>query len=142
MNDYASRISKVEAQLESNQKEFDRLHQAIADLRQLILERSDRLQLSIDELRKDTDLKLGELRKYVDGKLAEQRKYTDSSIAELRNHVDHRIEELRKNLEQKLEAGLAEVRREAGINMRWMMGMWLTTIGMVAGLGGRIFGMY
>ncbi|WP_373987230.1 hypothetical protein [Duganella sp. BuS-21] len=77
---YASRITKLETQVEMNQKEFDRIHQA---------------------------------------------------INELRTHFD-----------QKLDASLKEVRREASINMRWMMGMWLTTMGLIAGLCGRMFGIY
>ncbi len=114
--DYESRLSKVEAQLEIHQKEIERLHQAISELRSLMLERYDRLDLRINELRQHTDL----------------------SIAELRKHVDQQLQ----RLEGSLESGLSEVRREASVNMRWMMGMWLSTMGLIAGMAGRVFGLY
>lgn len=77
-----------------NQREIERLHEAINELRKLMLERFER-----------QDARINELRTYID-------------------------------------AGLREVRREASINMRWMMGMWLSTMGLIAGLYGRVFGIY
>jgi BMFP domain-containing protein YqiC len=96
--DYESRISKLEAQVEMNQKEIERLHEAINELRRLMLERFE--------------------------------------------HQDARINELRAYFDHKIDRGLKEVRREASINMRWMMGMWLSTMGLIAGLYGRVFGIY
>ena len=95
--------------MEANQRDIDRLYQAINELRKEMRERFDRIDLR---------------------------------ISELREHTDRSIDELRKHTDQQLAAGLAEVRREASVNMRWMMGMWLTTIGLVAGVGGRVLGMY
>jgi hypothetical protein len=95
--------------LEANQRDIDRLYQAINELRKEMRERFDRIDLR---------------------------------ISELREHTDRSIDELRKHTDQQLAAGLAEVRREASVNMRRMMGMWLTTIGLVVGVGGRVFGMY
>ena len=114
--DHKSRLSKVEAQLEMNRKDIDRLYQAINELRRLMLERFDRTDLSINELRL----------------------YTDERLNGLRQHGDTGLGDLRRQM----EAGFAEARREASLNMRWMTGMWLTTIGFIAGLGGRVFGMY
>ncbi len=143
--DYESRLSKVEAQLEMNRKDIDRLYHAIDELRRLMLERFDRTDLSIRELREHTDTSINELRLYTN----ELRQYTDERFNELRHHTDCSLSELRQHgdtglsdLRRQMEAGFAEVRREASVNMRWMMGMWLTTMGFIAGLGGRVFGMY
>jgi len=99
--DYEARISKIEVRQEMQQKDIECLYQAIDELRRLMLERFDRTDLSICELRKYTDLKISELQIQLD-----------------------------------------EVRKEVNVNMRWMIGMWLTTMSMIAGLGGRVFGMY
>ncbi len=136
--DYESPISKVEAQLEMNQKEFERLHQAINELRRLMLEKFDHYDLRIGKLRQHIDFSTGELRKHTDLSVGELRVHTDLSISELRAHTDLSVNELRKHFDQQLET----VRRDASINMCWMMGMWLTTIGLIVGLGGRVFGIY
>ncbi|HEY0588978.1 MAG TPA: hypothetical protein VGD52_22780 [Pseudoduganella sp.] len=81
--DYEARIAKAEAMIETNRQEIDRLYTAISELRKLILERTDRL-----------------------------------------------------------EDGLKEVRREAGINQRWMIGLTLVNTTMILGLGGKLFGLY
>ena len=144
--------------------DIDRLHQAIDELRKLMLQRFDRAELSTNELRQYTDGRLielrqhmdssirelrqhmdnsiSELRQQMDGSSSELRQQMDGSISELRRHTDNGLSELRKDVGHQMEAGFAEVRREASVNMRWMMGMWLTTIGFIAGLGGRVFGMY
>ena len=103
--DYEARLSTVEARQAMNQKDIDRLYQAISELRQTMLERLDR---------------------------------TDLGISELRKHTDHRIDELQKQT----AAEFSELRREMSTNMRWIMGMWFVTIGMIFGLGGRVFGIY
>lgn len=150
--DYESRISKIEAQLATNQKEIDRLHPAISELRKLMLERFDRIDITIHEWRQHTDLSIKELRQqndelrhHTDLSTCELRTHTDHSIGELRAHTDHSIGELRTHTDQsisELRQQLEAFQREASVNMRWMMGMWLSTIGLLAGLGGRIFGMY
>jgi len=114
--DYETRISKIEAQQEMNQKEFDRQHQAIIELRKLMLERFDQ----------------------VDFRFSEERTHTDLSIENLRTHTDRRLEEQRRYTEQ----GFTELRDELRVNMRWMIGMWFTTVGMFASLAGRVFGLY
>lgn len=58
----------------------------------------------------------------------------DQRFIEERKYVDLRIGEL--------QAQLNEMRREASVNMRWMVGMWLSTMGMIMGLAGRVFGIY
>jgi len=98
--------------LNNHQKDIDRLYQAISELRKLMLERFEHVDHSI-----------ADQRKYIDNALVEQRKYIDTSVSELNLRID-------------------DLRREVALNMRWMIGMWLTTMGMIAGLGGRILGMY
>ena len=121
--DYEARISRVEAQLEMNQKDIERLYEAISELRLLMQERFDQVDLRFSEERKYMDLRFSEERKYIDQHFSEERKQTELGISGL-------------------QAQLNELRHEVGVNMRWMMGMWLTTIGMVAGIGGRVFGFY
>ena len=107
--DYESRISKVEAQVEANQRDTDRLYQ-------LIVQKFESVELSIRELRKHTDQRIDDLRRD-----------TENSISDLRKHNDQQFSELRK---------------EITVNMRWTVGLWMTTIGLIAGLAGRVFGMY
>ncbi|MBV8634151.1 MAG: hypothetical protein JO002_06650 [Burkholderiaceae bacterium] len=107
--DYESRISKVEVQVESNQRDTDRLYQLIA-------EKFESVELSIRELRKHTDQRIDGLRKD-----------TEQSISDLRAHNDQQF---------------AELRREITVNMRWVVGLWMTTIGLIAGLAGKVFSVY
>jgi len=154
--DYEARISKVEAQLEMQQKDIDRLYQAIDELRKLMLDRFDRTDRSIAELRKYIDLKISELRTYTDLNLGELRTHTDLSLSELRAHTERGLSELRAHTDRsigelrahtdhrfnQMQNQIDELRKEVGVNLRWMIGMWLTTMGMIAGIGGRVFGMY
>jgi len=145
--DYESRISRVEAQVEMNQRDIERLYQAISELRSLMLERFDQI-----------DQRFIEERKYLDQRFVEERKQTDLSIGGLQtqiNGLQAQINELRaqigvlqaqiSGLQAQmggLQDQLSEFRREVGMNMRWIMGMWLTTISMVLGLGAKVFGIY
>jgi hypothetical protein len=118
--DYESRISKVEVQVEANQRDTDRLYQ-------LVVEKFESVELSIKELREHTDQRIDDLRRD-----------TDHSISELRKHTDQRIDDLRTHNDQQF----SELRREITVNMRWVVALWITTIGLIAGLAGRVFGMY
>ena len=82
-----------------------------------------RLYEAISELRK---LML-ERFDQIDQRFIEERKYTDQRINEL---------------QAQFTAQFSEMRREASVNMRWMVGMWLSTMGMIMGLAGRVFGIY
>ena len=92
--DYEARITRIEAFMETNRQDIDRLHAAVSELRKLILERTDRLQAELNEMRGHS---------------------TD---------------------------GFKEVRREASINQRWMIGLTLVNTTMILGLGGKLFGLY
>lgn len=55
------------------------------------------------------------------------------------------ISELRKLILERtdrLEDGFKEIRREASINQRWMIGLTLVNTTMILGLGGKLFGLY
>jgi hypothetical protein len=110
--DYDVRIGKMEAQLAMNQKDIDRLHDVIIELRHSMQERFNH-----------TDLQFGELRSLIDNRFREERKYNDQRFSEMQKQID-------------------ELRRELHLNIRWMIGLWLSTMGMMAGIGGRVFGMY
>lgn len=139
--DHESRISRVEAQEEMNQIDMERLHQAIDELRKLMLEKFEHTALDISELRKHTDLSISELRQHTDLSISELRQDTNRSISELRQHTDRSISELRQHTDRRFDEVNLQL-REVNVQLRWLMGMWLTTIGMVAGLGGRILGVY
>jgi hypothetical protein len=121
--DHDTRISKIEVQLENDRKDIDRLYQVMQ-------EGFARQDLAISELRKYVDQRFGELEQKID----DLRLHTDQRIDELRKHTDQRIDELRQHTDQRF----AEIRQE----MRWMMGVWLTTLGLVASMAGRMFGLY
>lgn len=110
--DYDLRIGKIEATLEANQN----------DINNLRIEMRDGFA--------QQDLAIKELRQYVDHRFSE----LDHKIEDLRQHTDQRIDELRQHTDQRF----AEIRQE----MRWMMGVWLTTLGLVASMAGRMFGLY
>lgn len=136
--DYDARISKIEVQLEMNQKEIERLHAAIDELRKQMLEKFDKAAKETQELREHTDRKIQELREHTDQKFQELREHTDQKIRELRDYTDQRIQ----LVSDRSDRQFAELRREMNINMRWMMGMWFATLGSIAGLAGRVFGLY
>ena len=125
--DYDLRIAKIETQLEMNQKEIGRLHQAmqegfartdqaILELRSYVNRRFEKIEQSIAELRTHTDQRIEELRAHLDRRIDEQRQYTD-----------HRFDELG---------------RDMNMNMRWLVGIWLTTMGLMASVAGKVFGLY
>jgi len=118
--DYQARISPVEARLAMNQIDIERLHQAINDLRTEMLARLDKTDSSVKELREYTDLRF-----------SEERKHTDHMFSEAQKHTDQRFNELQNQLNA--------FRNEVSTNMRWMMGIWLSSMGMIAG---RVFGFY
>lgn len=114
--DFEARIARTEAIMETNRQDIDRLHQSIAELRTLLLERTDNLRAE-----------LVAHRDHLENRFSEQRKYIDDSL---------------KDLRLKMEDGFKEVRREASTNQRWMIGLTLVNTSMVLSLGGRIFGLY
>jgi hypothetical protein len=118
--DYGSRISKVEVQVESNQRDTDRLYE-------LIVQKFESVELSIRELGKHADQHIDDLQKHTDQRIDDLRRDTEHSISDLRKHNDQQF---------------AELRREITVNMRWTVGLWMTTIGLIAGLAGKVFGMY
>lgn len=132
--DYEARVSTIEAQLTMNQKDIDRLYQAVTELRGLMLEGFGRVELEIGDLKKHTDQRIDGLRTHTDQRIDGLRAHTDQRIDELRAHVDLSISELRQHTDRRFE--------EIHVQLRWLMGMWLTTIGLIAGLGGRILGLY
>jgi hypothetical protein len=103
-----------------NQMDIERLYQAINGLRIEMLARFDKTDSSIKELREYTDLIF-----------SEERKHTDRIFSEAQKHTDQRFNELQHQL--------IAFRNEVSTNMRWMMGVWLSTMGMIAG---RVFGFY
>src|SRR5437868_11239602 len=78
--DYEARIAKVEATVETNRQDIDRLYQAISELRKLILERTDRLQA-------EQIAQVAELRKYIDGSLRELQHKMDAGFKEVRQEA-------------------------------------------------------
>jgi len=129
--DYETRISRVEVQVETHQRDTDRLYQ-------LIVEKFEHVELSINELRKENAQNIADLRKHTDQRIDDLRRDTEQSINDLRKHTDQRIDDLRAHYDQQL----IELRREITVNMHWVVGLWMTTVGLIAGLAGRIFGMY
>jgi DNA anti-recombination protein RmuC len=132
--DYDLRIGKIEATLEANQNNINNLRTemrdgfarqdlAIKELRQYVDHRFSELDHKIDDLRRHTDQRIDELQKHADQRIDELRKHTDQRLDELRRHTDQRFTEIRQE-------------------MRWMMGVWLTTLGLVASMAGRMFGLY
>ncbi len=114
--DHQERIARAEAFMETNRQDIDRLYQAISELRKLILERTD-------------DLRAG---------FKEQRDYMDNRFKEQRDYMDWRFDQQGKAMED----GFKEVRREASVNQRWMIGLTLVNTTMILGLGGKLFGVY
>jgi len=110
--DYDLRIGKIEATLEANQKDIDNLRQ---EMRQGFARQ---------------DLAIKELRQYANQRFSE----LEHKIDDLRQHTDQRIDELQRHTDQRF----AEIRQE----MRWLMGIWLTTMGLEASMAGRMFGLY
>ena len=129
--DYQSRISKIEVQVESNQRDTDRLYQ-------LIVEKFESVERSISELRNHTDQRIDELRAHTVQRIDDLRRDTEQSISDLRKHTDQRVDDLRAHNDQQFD----DLRREIIANMRWVVGLWMTTIGLIAGLAGKVFGMY
>jgi len=87
-------------------------------------------QRDIDNLRQEMrqgfarhDQAISDLRKYVDQRFGE----VEQKIDDLRQHTDQRLDELRRDMNK---------------NMHWLMGIWLTTMGLVASMAGRMFGLY
>lgn len=56
------------------------------------------------------------------------------AVERLRQHTDNGLAELRASLDAQ--------RKEASVNMRWMVGLTLVNTSMILGLSGRIFGLY
>jgi len=142
---YELRISRVEAQLEMNQKDIERLYQAIVELRRLLLERFDQIDMRFSEERKYIDLHFIEERKYIDQRFGEERQYLDQRLAEERQYLEQRFSEERQKTDLGfgiLQDQIKDLRHEVTVNMRWMLGMWLTTVGMFAGVCGKVFGIY
>jgi len=63
--DYGTRIAKVEAIMETNRQDIDRLYQAISELRKLILDRTDQFQTELLAQRKYIDDGFKELRREI-----------------------------------------------------------------------------
>ena len=61
-----------------------------------------------------------------------------TAISELRKLILERAD----RLQAELDDGFKEIRREASINQRWMIGLTLVNTTMVLGLGGKLFGLY
>jgi hypothetical protein len=114
--DYQTRLAKVEATMESNRQDIDRMYEAISELRK-----------RFDEQRNYIDKRFEEQRNYIDRRFEEQRKYTDDAL---------------KDLGMRMDEGFRELRREQSISQRWMIGMTLTNTTMILGLGGKLFGLY
>jgi len=128
--DTALRISKVEGALETNQKEIDRQHDTISELRTILLEQSTRHDQRTDELRKEMaagferqDQRTDQLRKEMVAGSERHGRHIDL----LREHTDRRFDQLR---------------RELALNLHWMMGIWITTMGLVIGVAGKALGLY
>ena len=83
----------------------------------------DPMYQAISELRQLILQRTGELRSYMDGKF---------------EAMDRKLDEQRKFMEDALK----DVRREASINQRWMIGLTLVNTTMILGLGGKLFGVY
>lgn len=83
----------------------------------------DRLYAAVSELRK----LILERSDQLQAELVTQRACFDDSFREQRNRVDE---------------GFKEVRREASINQRWMIGLTIANTTMILGLGGKLFGLY
>jgi len=118
--DYDLRIGKIEATLEANPKNIENMRQEM----QAGFARHDEA--------------ITELRNHADQRLDELRNHTHQRIDELRNHTDQRIDELRAHMDQRFD----EMRRDTTVNMRWLMSIWLTTMGMMVGMAGKVFGLY
>lgn len=136
--DNDARIAKTEAVMDTNRQDIDRLYQAVAELRKLLLERTDSLQGEIVAQREYMDRRFEEQRDYVDRRFDEQRGYVDRRFDELRNHIDDALKEQRA----RSDIGFAEIRREVSTNQRWMISLTLINTTMILGLGGRLFGLY
>ena len=83
----------------------------------------DRLYQAISELRKLILERTDDLR---------------AGFKEQRDYMDWRFDQQGKAMED----GFKEVRREASVNQRWMIGLTLVNTTMILGLGGKLFGVY
>jgi hypothetical protein len=110
--DHGERLAKVETAVDERQERMERIERDIG-----------RIYTSIDALRDHTDRGLAELRDR-----------TDRGLAELRDHTDHGFAELRVAIE--------EVRKEHARSTRWMMGIAFAYGMAIAGMVGRIGGLY
>lgn len=72
------------------------------------------------------------------GLMLEKFQHVNTEIHALREHTNLKIQALSDRNDQQF----AELRREINVNMRWMMGMWFATLGLLAGMAGRTFGLY
>ena len=54
--DFEARIARTEAIMETNRQDIDRLYAAITELRKLILERTDRLEDGVKEIRREISI--------------------------------------------------------------------------------------
>jgi ElaB/YqjD/DUF883 family membrane-anchored ribosome-binding protein len=121
--DHGERLAKVETAVDEHQERMERIERDIG-----------RIYTSIDALRDHTDRALAELRDHTDRGLAELRERTDRGLAELRDHTDQGFSELR--------AAIEEVRKEHARTSRWMIGIAFAYGMAIAGMVGRIGGLY
>ena len=61
-----------------------------------------------------------------------------AAVSELRKLILERTDRLQAEFDE----GFKELRREASINQRWMIGLTLVNTTMILGLGGKLFGLY
>ena len=76
------------------------------------------------------DQAIGDLRKYVDQRFGQ----IEQKIDDLRQHADQRFTQIDQRID--------DLRRDMNVNMRWLMGIWLTTMGLMASVAGKVFGLY
>jgi hypothetical protein len=62
-------------------------------------------------------------------------------VESLKQDID-RLYAAIERLREHTDKGFAELRASQDANMKWQLRMWLATITMIAGMAGRLFGLY
>ena len=57
---------------------------------------------------------------------------TQEQLDNVRRELDGKIEKVQSNLESKIDSRIDKLDSKIDTNLRWMMGMWLTTLGSIA----------